>query len=156
MLNNTRQLRLVALANHPETAPNILFDLPVATEACDGCDVCSDACPTNAIDIVDGHAEILSTHCVACALCLDVCPQGAIEFEEVDGTRLIVDDPEAQKKIEADEKAKRDREQAREQAKEQGKKVLDFLERQSDLEDEERRQAKAKAQARAKEAEESE
>ena len=58
-------------------------------------------------------------------------------------TRLIVDDPEAQKKIEEEEKAKRQREEAREKGKEYGKKALEFLERQSDLEDEEQRQAQA-------------
>ena len=143
VLTNTRQLLLVALANHPETAENILFDIPVANESCDGCGECADACPTKAIDILNGHAEVLSTHCVACALCMDVCPVGAIDFEECDGTRLIVDDPEAQKKIEEEEKAKRQREEAREKGKEYGKKALEFLERQSDLEDEEQRQAQA-------------
>lgn len=151
VLTNSRQLLLVALANHPETAQNILFDLPVANESCDGCGTCADACPTKAVDIVDGHAEFLSTHCVSCALCSDVCPADAIEFEEADGTRLIVDDPEAQKKIEADEKAKRDREEAREKAKEQGKKALDFLERQSDIADEEERREREKAKQRASE-----
>lgn len=143
VLTNTRQLLLVALANHPETAENILFDIPVANESCDGCGECADACPTKAIDILNGHAEVLSTHCVACALCMDVCPVGAIDFEECDGTRLIVDDPEAQKKIEEEEKAKRQREEAREKGKEYGKKALEFLERQSDLEEEEQRQAQA-------------
>lgn len=142
VLTNTRQLLLVALANHPETAENILFDIPVANEQCDGCGECADACPTKAIDILNGRAEILSTHCVACALCMDVCPVEAIDFEECDGTRLIVDDPEAQKKIEEEEKAKRQREEAREKGKEYGKKALEFLERQSDIEEEQQRQAR--------------
>ena len=148
VLTNTRQLLLVALANHPETAENILFDIPVANESCDGCGECAAACPTKAIDILNGHAEVLSTHCVACALCMDVCPVGAIDFEECDGTRLIVDDPEAQKKIEEEEKAKRQREEAREKGKEYGKKALEFLERQSDLEDEEQRQAQASSKGK--------
>ena len=147
VLTNTRQLMLVALANHPETAENILFDLPAPTEACDGCGECADACPTKAIDIVDGKAQILSTHCVTCALCMDVCPLDAIEFEECDGTRLIVDDPEAQKKIEEEEKAKKQREEAREKGKEYGKKALDFLERQSDIEEEEERRRRESAKA---------
>ena len=136
MLTNTRQLMLVALVDHPETAENILLDLPKATDACNGCGDCADACPTHAIDIVDGKAEVFSTHCVSCALCYDVCPLGAIEFEECDGTRLIVDDPEAQKKIEEEEKAKQQREEAREKGKEYGKKALEFLEKQADMEEE--------------------
>ena len=136
VLTNTRQLMLVALVDHPETAENILLDLPKATDACNGCGDCADACPTHAIDIVDGKAEVLSTHCVSCALCYDVCPLGAIEFEECDGTRLIVDDPEAHKKIEEEEKAKQQREEAREKGKEYGKKALEFLEKQADMEEE--------------------
>ena len=65
-----------------------------------------------------------------------MCPLGAIEFEECDGTRLIVDDPEAQKKIEEEEKAKQQREEAREKGKEYGKKALEFLEKQADMEEE--------------------
>lgn len=137
VLTNTRQLMLVALVDHPETAENILLDLPQATDACDGCGDCADACPTHAIDIINGRAEVLSTHCVLCALCSDVCPNDAIEFVECDGTRLIFDDPEAQKKIEEEEKAKQQREEAREKSKEYGKKALEFLEHQADLEDEE-------------------
>ena len=136
VLTNTRQLMLVALVDHPETAENILLDLPKATDACNGCGDCADACQTHAINIVDGKAEVLSTHCVSCALCYDVCPLGAIEFEECDGTRLIVDDPEAQKKIEEEEKAKQQREEAREKGKEYGKKALEFLEKQADMEEE--------------------
>lgn len=139
VLTNTRQLMLVALANHPETAENILFDLPVPSESCDGCGECADVCPTSAIDIVDGKAEILSTHCVACILCADVCPIDAIEFQEFNGTRLILDDPEAQKKIEEKKKAEQQREEAREKGKEYGKKALEFLERQADIEEEEER-----------------
>lgn len=132
ILTGKRQLMLVALSNHPDTAPNILFDLPVVGEACDGCGECAEMCPTSAIDIADGRAQILSTHCVTCSLCADVCPQNAIDFEEFDGTRLIVDDPEAQKKIEQDEKERRQREEAKEKAKNLGKKALDFLEDEAD------------------------
>lgn len=135
VLTNPRQLMLVALANHPETAENILLDLPIANDKCDGCGECAEMCPTAAIDVIGGMAVVLSTHCVACALCMDVCPKGAIEFEEIDGTRLIVDDPEARKKIEEEEQAKKAREEAREKGKEAGKKALDFIERVGELEE---------------------
>ena len=149
VLTGTRQLMLVALANHPDTAGNILFDLPVVGEGCDGCGECADACPTCAIDIVDGRAQIVSTHCVTCSLCADVCPEEAIEFEEFDGNRLIVDDPEAQKKIEADKREKEQREAAREKGKEFGKKALDFLEAEADREDAAEAARAAKTQAKA-------
>ncbi|MBM7000271.1 4Fe-4S binding protein [bacterium] len=142
LLTGTRQLLLVALSNHPETATNILFDLPYATDACDGCGDCADACPTSAIDVVDGKAKVLSTHCVSCSLCADVCQLDAIDFMEADGTRLIVDDPEAQKKIEEDEKARKQKEEARQKGREMGKKALDFLEAEADREDAEEEAAR--------------
>lgn len=132
VLTNTRQLMLVALANHPDTASAILLDAPQSTDKCDCCGECADACPMSAIDIVDGGIQVLTTHCVACALCSDVCPQGAIEFVEVDGNRLIVDDPETKKKVEADEKAKKQQEENREKAKKYGQKMLDMFEKEAD------------------------
>ncbi len=153
VVTNTRQLLLVALANHPETAENILLDQPAASEACDGCGACEDICPTVAIDIVDGRAHVLSTHCVACALCVDVCPNDAMDFVEITGEQLIVDDPEAQKKIEEKEREERQREEAREKGKELGKKALDFLEKQDDIAEEEERQRRAKASTKASESE---
>lgn len=149
VVTNTRQLLLVALANHPETADNILLDQPAASEECDGCGVCEDACPTVAIDIVDGRARVLSTHCVSCALCVDVCPTGAMDFTEVSGKQLIVDDPEAQKKIKQKEEEARQREEAVEKGKEFGKKALDFLEKQDDIAEEEARQRRAKSGSKA-------
>lgn len=149
-----RQLMLVALANHPETAENILFDLPEMTEACTGCGTCAEACPTRAIDIVDGRATVVSSHCVTCSLCADVCPEeGAIEFVEIDARRLIVDDPETRKKIEEKEREKQKREEAREKGKEYGKKALDFLEGQADIEEEEEAARRAAAKKRASKAE---
>ena len=132
VLTNTRQLMLVALANHPDTAGNILLDAPRATEKCDGCGECADACPMNAIDIVEGGIHVLTTHCVACALCSDICPLDAIEFVEIDGNRLIVDDPETKKKVEADEKAKQEQAEAREKAKKYGQKMINMLEKEAD------------------------
>ena len=132
VLTNTRQLMLVALANHPKTAGNILLDAPQSTDKCDGCGECADVCPMNAIDIVEGKISVLTTHCVACALCSDICPLDAIEFIEVDGNRLIVDDPETKKKVEEDEKQRQKEAENREKAKKYGQKMIDMLEKEAD------------------------
>lgn len=132
VLTNTRQLMLVALANHPKTAGNILLDAPQSTDKCDGCGECADVCPMNAIDIVEGKISVLTTHCVACALCSDICPLDAIEFIEVDGNRLIVDDPETKKKVEEDERQRQKEAENREKAKKYGQKMIDMLEKEAD------------------------
>ena len=132
VLTNTRQLMLVALANHPKTAGNILLDAPQSTDKCDGCGECADVCPMNAIDIVGGKISVLTTHCVACALCSDICPLDAIEFIEVDGNRLIVDDPETKKKVEEDERQRQKEAENREKAKKYGQKMIDMLEKEAD------------------------
>ncbi len=124
IVTNTRQLFLMALASHPETAENIVFDMPTVTEDCDLCGQCADACPTKAIDVDEDGVSILSTHCVACALCADICPQGAIVFEELPGEVLVIDDGTAAKKQEEEEK----RAEQRERGRKMGNRILNTLE----------------------------
>ena len=50
----------------------------VDNEKCVGCGVCIEACPAQAIFMVDGKAEINADKCVDCSKCVSVCPQGAI------------------------------------------------------------------------------
>ena len=107
-------------------------DAPQSTDKCDGCGECADVCPMNAIDIVGGKISVLTTHCVACALCSDICPLDAIEFIEVDGNRLIVDDPETKKKVEEDERQRQKEAENREKAKKYGQKMIDMLEKEAD------------------------
>lgn len=50
------------------------------TEACRGCLAhrCIQVCPRNAIDIIDGKAEINQVKCVECGRCKEACPFNAI------------------------------------------------------------------------------
>lgn len=53
--------------------------LRVNSERCTGCGACQDVCPTGAIELVDGIADIRTDLCHECQACVDACPQGAIE-----------------------------------------------------------------------------
>lgn len=44
---------------------------------CDGCQVCIEECPVEAISMVDEKAEIDMEKCIRCGTCHDVCPQDA-------------------------------------------------------------------------------
>ena len=46
-------------------------------EKCTGCTTCLRHCPTEAIRIRDGHAQINSARCIDCGECIRVCPQKA-------------------------------------------------------------------------------
>lgn len=51
----------------------------VDPEKCTGCEVCVDACPLEAITIVDGVA-VISDECTECGLCIGECPCEAISL----------------------------------------------------------------------------
>lgn len=57
----------------------------IIKDKCKGCTLCVKACPFNAIDMVDGKAEINSS-CTACNQCLSACKFDAIEKTEEEGT----------------------------------------------------------------------
>ncbi len=41
---------------------------------CNGCTYCLDRCPTQAIRVKDGKAQIINERCIDCGECLKVCP----------------------------------------------------------------------------------
>lgn len=47
------------------------------SEKCTGCTTCLRHCPTEAIRIKNGHAEINGERCIDCGECIRVCPQKA-------------------------------------------------------------------------------
>ncbi len=53
----------------------------VITELCDGCQICVETCPANAITMQERKAEINPFMCMGCGACIPVCPRGAIDFK---------------------------------------------------------------------------
>jgi len=54
----------------------------VDTTTCIGCSHCMKVCPTQAIRIADGHANIRPERCVDCGECYRVCPVDAIYVQD--------------------------------------------------------------------------
>lgn len=52
---------------------SVVFDV----EKCTGCTTCIRHCPTEAIRIIDGHAEINTDRCIDCGECIRVCANNA-------------------------------------------------------------------------------
>ena len=48
--------------------------------ACLGLESCKTACPFDAVNMVNGVAEIDTENCVACGKCVDACPKGLIDM----------------------------------------------------------------------------
>ena len=47
---------------------------------CNACEACVDACPTEAIAMVDGKAFVTADECTDCEACVEECPEDAIEM----------------------------------------------------------------------------
>ena len=107
----------LALGGNPRN-PNVVEVLPIAcdecpvdgitvTQACRGCIAhhCMNACPKNAITIVNRHATIDKNKCVECGRCAQACSYGAIlklERPWHQGnckTKAISIDPDTQKAL---------------------------------------------------------
>ncbi len=54
----------------------------VNPELCSGCESCVDACPTEAITMVDGKAMVDPDECTECEACVEVCPEEAITMAD--------------------------------------------------------------------------
>lgn len=53
----------------------------VDKEKCDGCGTCVESCPSEAIKMEDGKAEVKQDECIDCNACEDACTTGAIKVE---------------------------------------------------------------------------
>ncbi len=52
----------------------------VNVEKCTGCESCVPECPSSAISMVDGKANVSADNCVDCGVCVDACPAEAISL----------------------------------------------------------------------------
>ncbi|MCD6445659.1 hydrogenase iron-sulfur subunit [Candidatus Bathyarchaeota archaeon] len=60
------------------TSPEKAYVIP---ELCDGCRICIETCPANAITMKNGKAKIDPFMCTGCGACVPVCLKNAIEFK---------------------------------------------------------------------------
>ncbi len=53
----------------------------VDADTCTGCGICVDACPTQAIEMVDGLAKVKPEKCNGDGACVEACPVEAIKMQ---------------------------------------------------------------------------
>jgi NAD-dependent dihydropyrimidine dehydrogenase PreA subunit len=58
--------------------------LKILPEVCIGCTHCIQVCPTEALRVKDGKAQLFDNRCVDCGECMRVCPVNAIIVEQDD------------------------------------------------------------------------
>lgn len=58
--------------------------LKINTESCIGCAHCMHVCPTEALRIRNGKAQLLPNRCIDCGECYRACPVGAVYVEQDD------------------------------------------------------------------------
>jgi len=68
------------------TSPEKAYVLEVL---CDGCRVCIQTCPLNAITMQGGKAKINPFMCIGCGACIPVCPREAIDFKNSTTRQMI-------------------------------------------------------------------
>jgi len=61
----------------------------VISELCDGCSLCVQTCPVNAITMQSGKAQINPFMCTGCGACIPVCPREAIDFKNSTTKQII-------------------------------------------------------------------
>jgi heterodisulfide reductase subunit A-like polyferredoxin/coenzyme F420-reducing hydrogenase delta subunit len=65
-------------SDYVTTSPEKAF---VISDLCNACNACIPVCPTKAISMQDGKANIDPFLCTGCGACIPVCPQEAIDFK---------------------------------------------------------------------------
>ncbi|NBC82374.1 MAG: 4Fe-4S dicluster domain-containing protein [Bacteroidetes bacterium] len=63
--------------------------LTILTDVCIGCTHCMQVCPTEALRVKNGKAELFDNRCVDCGECMRVCPVNAIIVEQDDFSEIF-------------------------------------------------------------------
>ena len=73
---------LRSLKMHPKPAEMVQsnYFAQVDDELCSGCETCLERCQMEAIDVVDGLANVNLDRCIGCGLCVTTCPDEAIQL----------------------------------------------------------------------------
>jgi NAD-dependent dihydropyrimidine dehydrogenase PreA subunit len=61
-----------------------MYMVAVDNEKCDGCEECSNICPSEVFQIVDGKSDPYQvSECAYCLSCVEACPNTAITVNEM-------------------------------------------------------------------------
>ena len=82
---SSRAIRLMNQGEYP-IEPIIAF---VHEELCDGCELCIDSCPLNAISISSEVAEVNEALCKGCGSCIASCPRDALDLHLYTNKQLL-------------------------------------------------------------------
>jgi Fe-S-cluster-containing hydrogenase component 2 len=56
----------------------------ISEEKCNGCGMCRDSCPQEALAVSKKKAVLIEAKCIECGTCVDICPEWAMQFPAED------------------------------------------------------------------------
>ena len=73
-------LKYAKLAHKPTRFILSHYAASVDADECTECEECISVCPMEAIQMKEGHSEVIDRRCIGCGLCVPGCPSGAIRM----------------------------------------------------------------------------